>query len=166
MFSARLAPALALIPLIAGCAAAGEFPSLQPRPVEQLSMEEPVREAAVVPADSALVGRARALLTEAQRGDQAFEVAYGRALPAVRAAGRSGSDSWINAQQAISRVEAARADTSTALANLDQLVGERDDVATNADDEAEIRAMLVEVSRIADDQQRRTTALRSQVGGP
>jgi hypothetical protein len=106
------------------------------------------------------------MLAEAQRGDTAFEAAYGRALPVVRASGGRNSDGWLNAQQAISRVETARAATSVAVANLDRFVATRDGEPTNADDDAEIRAMLAEAVRISEDQQRRTDALRARISGP
>src|SRR5690242_16657459 len=95
-------PALLVLPL-AACATGGDFPSLAPRPVEQLSMEEPVRVDPPVAADPALRGRAAELLGEARRGDGQFDAAYARAVPIVRRAGPSGSDSWIEAQEHISR---------------------------------------------------------------
>ena len=58
-------------------------------------------------------------------------------LPAARArvsgAGAAGSEGWIEAQQAISRLEAARAPTVTALAGLDRLAIERAAGPTNSD---------------------------------
>jgi hypothetical protein len=154
--------ALALL-TSAGCATGGDFPSLAPRPVEQLSFEEPVRVDPPVAADAALRSRAAELLGRARAGDGAFEDAYARALPAVRGAGPSGSDSWVQAQEAISRVEAARIQTSSALAELDLLVAERADVPTSPEDHERLIEALRTAEAIAADQQRRLVALRTGV---
>jgi hypothetical protein len=154
-----LVPAL----LVAGCATGGDFPSLAPRAVEQLSMEEPVRVDPPVAPNPALRGEAEALLARARTGDRAFEGAYARALPLARAAGPANSDSWVQAQEAISRAEAARAETTSALAELDRLVTDRADDPTNETDHAALMVAFRAAEALANDQHRRLAGLRTSV---
>ena len=118
--------------LAGGCAPEGSFPSLAPRAVEQLSTEEPVRAQPVIPSDPQLAARVAELAAQARQGQAEFEAA----LPAVRAsvgrAGAPGSDSWVEAQQAVSRLEGARTLTASALAQLDSLSIEQAGRPTNA----------------------------------
>lgn len=155
---------LLAVPIAAGCAAGGDFPSLAPRPVEQLSFEEPVRVDPAVASDPALLDRAADLLARARSGDGAFAAAHARALPLVRAAGPAGSDNWVQAQEAISRAEAARVQTMSALAELDRLLVDQADEPTSPGDWAQVRAARSAAERIAADQQRRMNALRANAG--
>jgi hypothetical protein len=152
--------------LVGGCATGGDFPSLAPRAVEQLSFEEPVRVDPPVAADPALSGRANALLAQARTGDRQFEDAYAGALPAIRAAGPVGSDSWVQAQEAISRVEAARIGTSSALSELDLLIAEQSDDPTNNAVWANLQAARQAAEDLVADQRRRLDQLKSSVSSP
>jgi hypothetical protein len=69
----------------------------------------------------------------------------------------------VVAQQALSRAEAARVATTTALGTLDALAVERSAVPTNAEDFAAIRAALAEAERLARAQQQQLDALRAQI---
>jgi len=150
--------------LLAGCAAQGDFPSLLPRAVERnVSTEEPVRERVAVASEPALRARAAELLALARRGESDFDAAYGRASAAAARAGASGSESWILAQQAISRLEAARDETTRALGELDALVVARAAQPTNAEDFAVIHAAAGEARRIEQSQQVRLAQLRTRV---
>lgn len=158
-----LAAGAALL-LAGGCAPEGEFPSLALRPIEaEDPLEEPVRTPPVVDADPALRARAAELLTEARRGDAQFDTAYRPAAAAARRAGAPGSETWIEAEQALSRAEAARAPTTSALAELDRLATERAALPTNEQDFAAIVAALDEAGRLALGQQQRYDALRAAV---
>ena len=159
-----LAPLLVLA--AGGCTTGGNFPSLAPRPVEQLSFEEVVKVDPPVAADPALSARAIALLAEARQGDGAFDAAYGQALPQVRAGGAVGSDSWVQAQEAISRVEAARKGTSGALADLDRLVTDQSDDPVNDAVWAEILAAREAAQALVNEQDRRLGTLRNSVRAP
>jgi hypothetical protein len=150
----------------AGCATRGEFPSLAPRPVEQLSFEEPIKVDPPVAADPALRSRASSLLADARAGDGAFEQAYARALPLVRAAGATGSDPWVQAQEAISRAEAARIGTTSALAELDRLLADQSDDPTNAEVWGDLQAARQAAESLAADQRRRLQELKSSVSAP
>jgi hypothetical protein len=157
-----------LIPslLAAGCATGGEFPSLAPRPVEQLSFEEPIKIDPPVAADPALRGRANAILAEARAADGAFEQAYAQALPLVRGAGAAGSDSWLIAQEAISRAEAARIGTTSALVDLDLLLADQSDDPTNAGIWSELQAARAAAAALAADQRGRLDSLKRAISLP
>jgi hypothetical protein len=158
--SRRVAALLPLAAVLAGCVSEGPFPSLAPREGEQLAIEEPVRAALDVPSDPALRRRIAEHREQAARGERAFETAYGPAEAAARAAGPAGSDSWIEAEQAVSRLEAARGETMGALAELDRLASQRGDMPTNAADMEALTGMMAVVQDIADRQQARIDRLR------
>jgi hypothetical protein len=141
--------------LLAGCVSQGPFPSLAPRPAEREDWsEEPVRTAPAVADDAALRGRIAALLEQARAG------ARGDAdLPAAERlaahSGREGSDSWIEAQQAISRLVAARGETGEALAELHQLRLARAAQPTSQGDLAALDAAIAAAEEMAARQQQR-----------
>lgn len=157
-----LVGALAFVALAAACATEGEFPSLEPRAMEgEDPLAEPVRTRPAVAGEPALRARAAELVAEARRGDREFAAAFGRASASVRSAGVAGSESWVQAQQAVSRAEAARAPATGALAELDRLVAERAREPTNEEDFAAIRRALAEVEALAAAQQQRMDELRA-----
>src|SRR6185503_10292311 len=87
---------------LAGCVSQGPFPSLAPRPAEQEDWtEEPVHAAPVVADDPGLQTQVVNLLAEAQEGERAFNNDLPAAERATARVGAEGSDSWIEAQQAI-----------------------------------------------------------------
>jgi hypothetical protein len=154
--------AVAAASLLAACAPEGEFPSLALRPIEaEDPREEPVRTPPVVAADPALRARAAELLAQARAGENAFDAAHRQAVSAARSAGAPGSESWVVAQQAISRVEATRAAATQALGELDRVSTERAALPTNEEDFAAVRAALAEAERIVRGQQQRFDALRA-----
>ena len=149
---------------LAGCVASDGFPSLAPRPAERIvSVQEPVHPAVDVPSEPALRARIAELERQASEGNLAFESAYGATEAAVGKAGGHGSDSWVEAEQALSRLEATRAPTTRALAELDRLAIERAEVATNAEDFAAINAALASVDAVAVRQQQRWDRLRARL---
>jgi hypothetical protein len=153
--------------LLAGCVAQDGFPSLAMRPAElDLSTEEPVHPAVEVPTDPALRARIADLLRQASEGERGFAAALGPAEAAVAAAGGVGSESWVEAQQALSRLETRRAPTARALAELDQLSRERAEMATNAEDFAALDAAVAEAGRIAAGQEERLDRLQARLPSP
>jgi hypothetical protein len=159
-FATLVVAALAL----PGCVPQGEFPSLEPRPAERdRSMEPPVREAAVTPSDPALRLRVSELEQQAARGQSDFDGAYARAEAAVRSAGSAESESWVEAQQAISRLEAARTETMRALTELDRLAIDQADMPTSNSDFAAIQAAIAAAQQLAEGQQARIEALRARL---
>ena len=117
----RIALPLACAALAAsGCAAPGNYPSLAPRPAEAVyAAGDPERVPVPAPDDPDLAGRVAAFVAAGRAGEASFEQAVARARPLAERAGMAGSDSWVEAQQAVSRAEAARAPTIRALADLD-----------------------------------------------
>ena len=154
------------IALLVSCAPAGEFPSLAMRPEERMvSVGEPVRPRVEAPSDPALRQQAANLLAEGREGAQRFEADLPAAERAIRNPGGMGSASWVSAQQALSRLEAARNQTTTALASLDRLSTERADLPTNSEDHALLLEAMAELERIAAAQQVRIDGLRSRISG-
>ena len=159
----------ALLPLIAaaalaGCVAEDGFPSLAPRPGERdLSTEEPFHPRVPIPDDAALRARIAELRARAAAGDNGFDAVLPAARAAVAAAGPRESDSWVAAQQALSRLEAARAPTAAALGALDQLLVERADQPTSDADFALLREALAAAERLSAGQQERFDALRARL---
>jgi len=131
MSSARtIAPALALLmlTLAPGCAdSTGSYPSLAPRPIERVSIEEPVtapEEAAPPVADPAKDADIAAQLAaaEAARGQFATELGEARKAVAAAEGQPAESEAWVVAQQALSRLGQRRGPVAAALANLDQMI--------------------------------------------
>jgi hypothetical protein len=134
MFASKR-PMLALLlspALLSACAPSGSFPSLAPRAAELAGPDrgaegQATAEPAPPAADPALIARLDQLVAAAREGQQAFEPALAAAERAIARAGAPRSESWIEAQLALSRLEAARTPTVTAQADLDALVRERND---------------------------------------
>jgi acetylornithine deacetylase/succinyl-diaminopimelate desuccinylase-like protein len=143
--------------LAAACAAPGPYPSLAPRPAEKAYADDAdERKPTVQPDDPALVREIDRLVAEARAGSAEFEAAIPAAQAAAGAAGGSGSDSWIEAQQALSRLEAARARTTAALADLDRLAVERASAGTLGEgDAARLRSATEQLQALADAQAER-----------
>ncbi len=146
--------------LLAGCVSEGPFPSLAPRPDERLAIEEPVREAPVVADDSAFRARINQLLGEARSGDAAFEHDYEAAARTAGRAGPEGSNSWIDAQQALSRAEVSRIRATEAADELHQLALARADQPTSPADQAALEAAIDQADAVVAAQQARVNRLR------
>ncbi len=116
----RATLSLALILMLAGCAARGEYPSLAPRPVELASgPAAPAALAPLAPSDPARIARLAAIMARAQAGSRAFADLQQAVSTSAAAAGGLGSESWINAQMALSRLERTREAIQTGLVELD-----------------------------------------------
>jgi hypothetical protein len=123
--------ALLLTPTLLGaCAQSGSFPSLAPRAAERAAAAptaggQAAAEPAPPAADPALATRLDQLVAAARQGQQAFAAALASAEGVIARAGAPQSESWIEAQVALSRLEAARSPSVVAQADLDALVRER-----------------------------------------
>jgi len=145
----------ALAACLAGCVSQGPFPSLAPRPAEREDWsEEPSHAAPAVADDAALRTRIAALVAEAQAGARAFEADLPAAERATVRQAAEQSDAWIEAQQAISRLEASRGRTDEAATELHQLRLARAERPTSAADLAALDAAIGEVGAIVERQQR------------
>jgi len=154
----------AILVIAAGCASEGPFPSLAPRPIERaFDAPEPDEADAPAAADPALAERIAAALTDVRAGQDAFEAELGVARPRIAAAGSAGSDSWIEAQQALSRLEGARAPTVQALALLDRMVVERAEAGLTPVDFEAIEAAITEAHGIAESQREEIARLAAKL---
>ena len=152
--------AVAGIALTAGCISEGPFPSLAPRPDERLGIDEPVREAPQIADDSALRVRINRLLADARSGDADFDRDYEAAARAGARAGPEGSDSWVEAELAYSRVEISRGRATDAAAELHQLALARASQPTSPADNEALDAAIQQVDGIIAAQQARMGRLR------
>ncbi len=101
-------------------------PSLAPRAAEATDPRVPIpNEIVAGPADPALAARIAGLMAEVHAGDAAFRAAAAEAERLAAAAGPAQSESWIEAQQALSALVAARAPVAKAIADLDEVVAAR-----------------------------------------
>jgi hypothetical protein len=157
--------ALFALALPAGCAAPGPYPSLAPRPAETAyAGGDDERQPTDQPDDPSLAGEVERLRAEAGAGAAEFDAALAAAEASIAAAGPPGGDSWIEAQQAVSRVEAARARTSSALADLDALAVARASAGTlGSGDRERLRAATVELQALADAQVERLRRLEARL---
>lgn len=116
----------AVLLTLSACGKPGNYPSLNPRPIEAKAaglLTEPAPQSpAVQPATGAVIAKIDAALASAKRGDAAFRSSSANAQSAARIAGASGSESWITAQMAVSNLESARAPVKAALSDLDGLL--------------------------------------------
>ena len=119
---------LALLPLLlSACTSTSTSePSLAPRAAEAIDPRVPIpNEVVAGPADPALMARIAELMAQIRAGDAAFHVAAEQAERLAAGAGPAQSESWIDAQQALSALVAARAPVTSAMADLDALAAGR-----------------------------------------
>ncbi|HEX8225701.1 MAG TPA: hypothetical protein VF605_17965 [Allosphingosinicella sp.] len=154
MAGPRALPAILTLLAAAACAAPGPYPSLAPRPAEKAYAEDAEeRRPTPQPDDPALAAEIDRLAAAARSGAAEFDSALPAAQAAAGGAGGAGSDSWIEAQQALSRLEAARARTTAALADLDRLGVERTSAGRLGEGDRErLRAATAEIQGLADSQ--------------
>ncbi|MEA3042458.1 MAG: hypothetical protein QOJ53_1984 [Sphingomonadales bacterium] len=151
---------LAAAAWLAGCVSQGPFPSLAVRPAELEDWsEEPVRTAPAVADDAALRTRILGQLAEARAGWRDFEADLAAAERAAAQAGAAGSDSWIAAQEAQSRLEAARSRTEQAIEELQALRRARAEMPTSPADRAALDTAIAEAEAVAARQQQRIDRL-------
>ena len=121
----RAALPLLAAALIGGCTEAGDsrYPSLLPRAIESQSLAEPVRPAPVAAPDPALDARIAEMVARLDRANAGF-VSAAQAAEATIAVARGvpeGSEAWLEAQAALTRVDAERMPVNAVLADLEDL---------------------------------------------
>lgn len=182
----RVSPPLLLaLPLLGACASQGEFPSLAPRAVERdltggsepagcpdsdvgTSAAGAAPETPALPAnpDPQLGARVAELLAAARAGQSTFADALPRANASAARAGAAGSETWIAAQQEMSRLEAARTRTADALAELDALAIRRSDAPVRKADYQSLMAAAGEVRALAQAQEAELDRLAGLISEP
>jgi hypothetical protein len=166
----RILLALALLGMLAlaGCVSAGgPFPSLAPRAAEAIDPRVPIpSEPTVGPADPALSAQIAALVAAGLSGRAAFDQAMAEAERLTGGAGGPGSESWIQAQQALSGAIAARQGTARALSDIDALAAAR--LQARGDlppgDLNAINAASAELGTLDHAQVRRIAAVQARLG--
>lgn len=164
--AASAASTLLALAGLAACAAPGPYPSLALREAERVyAAGDPVAPPPVVPDRPGIEARVQALVAAGRAADRGFETALAAARPLAGRAGGAGSESWIAAQQAVSRAEAARAATVRALADMDRLAIDEAREPLSADDYARLTAGVAALQTLADRQQQALDGLRARLRG-
>ncbi|MEO6113844.1 MAG: hypothetical protein ABIP07_05290 [Sphingomicrobium sp.] len=124
----RFALPVAAAALISACARPdiGPEPSLAPRAAEAIDPRVAIpSEVPMGSVDVSLAGRLAALVAEARAAAPAFEASRAEAERLASAAGPAESDSWIAAQQALSRTGGQHGVTTRVAADIDELAATR-----------------------------------------
>lgn len=118
---------MVLAALLSACGANVDHPSLAPRAIEQqpAAVSAPTGESRV-PVDSPELARMNALTAEARAADRAFRDALAVARKTIGAGvgASAGSEAWVVAQQALTRLDVLRAPLVQALADLDGMAAD------------------------------------------
>jgi hypothetical protein len=164
----RPAAAVPLALLAAACAGGGgDYPSLAVREAERIyASGDPIKPAPVIADRPGIAARIGALLAAGRDNQSAFEAALATAQQLAGRAGGPGSDSWVAAQQAVSRAEAARASIASARADLDAFAAVEAAAGPVSDaDFARLTEGSAQLHALATRQQERLDAVRARLGG-
>src|SRR5262245_34568567 len=112
--------------LLSACASSNAPPSLLPRAAEAIDPRIPiVKPMNDRPVDATLAGHLAELVRQALSSDAMFQPAAAEAQRLAEAAGPAQSESWIAAEQALTRAIANRDVTVRALGDIDALGANR-----------------------------------------
>ena len=159
--------ALLLATGLAGCTETGHhYPSLLPRDTESQSLAEPERPAPVATPDAALDARIAALVAELDKAGKDFTAVAqdGEARIAVARGLPEGSDGWLDAQAALTEVDAARAPAASTLAELEQMTIDRG--AAGQPPYPALDAAIARASALAEAQSARNATLAAALTAP
>jgi len=148
---AFLPAALAIVACLGACMEAGDYPSLKPRAFEKAGRDGPDLPSPppAAPANPQIVAKIAAFMAQAEQGQSAFAAELSAARPVIGQAGVPDSESWIMAHQRLSGLDASRAATVVALADLDALTIAGVDVTGVRLAEADLAAIRTAGERIA-----------------
>ena len=146
----------------------GNPPSLARRTAEAIDPRVPVAgSVSTRPVDPALAARLSQLVSQARASEGAFRSAMVDAERLAETAGPPQSESWIDAQQALSAAVAARGPTARALADIDETaataIKARGDLSPA--DLAAIEAAAAEVAALDRVQAELIELLQKRLGG-
>ena len=155
-----------LLMLLSACASGNAPPSLLPRAAEAIDPRIPiVKPMNDRPVDAALAGNLAELVRQALSGDAMFQPAAAEAQRLAEAAGPAQTESWIAAEQALTRAIATRDVTVRALGDIDALGANR--LQANAglapNDLEAIKHAGAEVGAIDERQARAIKAIQDQL---
>jgi hypothetical protein len=164
------------VPLLLGAAAAaqggcasdkGDFPSLAQRPAERDYAAEqmaPPKVRPALPDDPTVAQRASGFVGAAREAEGGFARAYETAAAAVARAGPVGSDSWILAQEAVSRAIAAQAPVTRIAGELDDYAAARArQTPVSPGDLARLQEATADIHRVAEAQTARIRRLEASL---
>lgn len=101
-------------------------PSLAPRPAEAIDPRVPVGSSeSVGVADPALTATLERLVATAKGSEAEFAARAGRAEQLAASAGAAGSESWVAAQLALSRLVSQQGVATNASAEVDSIAGQQ-----------------------------------------
>ena len=173
MTKAALRSILAMAGLsgLGGCSTVADHPSLAPRAIERFTTTEPAPAPpppAALPEDASRQERAGLLLAQAIESDARFQerLAEVRTVVASGSGAAPGSEAWVQAQQAISRIETLREPVSRTLADLDQLQIDAAQAGMGTEAEGELASATQKVASIDARQEEEIAALRERVLNP
>jgi len=165
----RIAPVSVLAALfsLAACGPAVNHPSLAPRAIERLDAmpPSPPPPTAAIPVDASKQERIAALLKQAHDGDVRFQPQAMAAEGAVErgAGGAPGSEAWIAAQEAVSRVESLRTPVAQSLADLDELQIASAGAPLDPDTATALAAAYADLSAIDERQRNQVASLKGRI---
>jgi hypothetical protein len=162
-------PLLIALPIVlAACAATpATEPSLGRRAAESIDPRLPIpSQQTSGPVDPALAGRLAALVADGRAGARSFAEAEPQARALAEAAGAKESESWIQAQQALSGLEAARAASTRALAEVDSIAAAKLQTSggISTADLAAVEAAASELRAMTDAQSQVIDAIGARLG--
>ncbi|MGD9812427.1 MAG: hypothetical protein AB7U35_14035, partial [Sphingobium sp.] len=163
---------LGILPLAGACSTAVDHPSLAPRAVERFTVAVPETAPAAPtatpaqPANASLQQRVAALAAQARQADLRFRERLSETEQRVETGGSAapGTETWVQAQAAISSLEMLRAPVSVSLADLDalQIAAAEEGAGT----ESPVLSALQEVEIIEAAQRASIDALRARIANP
>ena len=141
---------------VAGCSTSpGPEPSLGPRAAEAIDPRLPILETAPTGSvDPALAAQLQALVSTALAASPAFDARAAEANRLAAAAGPMASESWVAAEQALSRLVEQYGETTRVAGDIDALAANRLEGQrwVSPADRSAIAAAAAEVAAISDPQ--------------
>jgi hypothetical protein len=166
-------PSLSLLTMFAltGCSTAVDHPSLAPRAIEHFTVAEPTPPQlppAALPEDASRQERVAALAAQAKAGDERFRAALAQAETTVATASGAApaSENWVQAQQAVSRVEVLQDPVARSLVELDAIQITAAEAGIGSETGATLAATLQEVVTIDTREREAIAALRDRLPTP
>lgn len=172
MNPASALPCWLMLPLfLSGCVAPADHPSLAPRAVEQFTTIEPTPPPPAEPAipeDASRQQRVTALVAQARETDTRFRQHLAEAQGAVAngTGAAIGSEAWVQAQQAVSRADVARASVTQNLADLNALQISSAETGVGTETGSVLAAALDEVGSIAAAEDQAIAKLAGRLAAP